>query len=77
MESRDDFLLRPYLSLFIIVPKSRSLEARELGEMVREINATQVEPEEVLSDRAYEYNREARKLSQLRDSIPKEKERDR
>ncbi len=75
---QDDFHILPSsIHELIIVPKSRSLEARELGEMVREINATQVEPEEVLSDRAYEYNREARKLSQLRDSIPKEKERDR
>ena len=62
MESRDDFLLRPYLSLLIIVPESKALDADEMSEMVVEINETQVEPEEVLSDHAYFYQREEKKL---------------
>lgn len=72
---QDDLHILPSsIHELIILRKRDSLDARELGEMVREINQTQVQPEEVLSDRAYEYNREARQLSQLRDSIPKEKE---
>ena len=35
----------------------------ELGSMIEEINETQVEAEEVLSDRAYYYDRESGKLA--------------
>ena len=48
--------LRPYLSLFMIVPDDGGFDSGELEEMVREINATQVAPEEVLSDHIYYYN---------------------
>lgn len=41
----------------IILLADRGIDAPEqLGEMVREVNATQVEPEEVLSDSVYYYN---------------------
>ncbi|MCI8712430.1 MAG: hypothetical protein HFH23_09145 [Ruminococcus sp.] len=46
----------------IIVPESYSLEQKEMDEMVTEINETQVADEEVLSNHAYFYEREAKKL---------------
>lgn len=42
----------------ILVPASDSNSRKEYTEMVREINATQVAPEEVLSDRIYYYSSE-------------------
>lgn len=46
----------------IIVPESKSPSRKELDHMISEINNTQVEPEEVLSDRAYYYNRKEARL---------------
>lgn len=62
MESRDGSLLRPYLSLLIIIAESEAPSKEELSEMVAEINRTQVEAEEVLSDHAYYYDRKQEKL---------------
>ena len=42
----------------IIVPASKSMESIELEAMVTEINETQVEDEEVLSNRVYFYDKE-------------------
>lgn len=47
----------------IILPDSRSLIREELDEMIAEINATQVEAEEVLSNHAYYYDRKTKKLT--------------
>lgn len=46
----------------IIVPESNSPGREELEHMIVEINETQVEPEEVLSDRAYYYSRKEERL---------------
>ena len=51
MESGVSPLLRPYLSLFIVVPKTG--DPKHLKEMVQDINEEQVEPEERLSDDIY------------------------
>ena len=40
----------------IIVPESKAPRREEIEEMVTEINETQVEEEEVLSNRVYFYN---------------------
>ncbi|MGL6202312.1 MAG: DUF5688 family protein [Lachnospiraceae bacterium] len=42
----------------IIVPESKSMESVELEAMVTEINETQVEDEEILSNRVYFYDKE-------------------
>ena len=42
----------------MVVPAQIQPGEEILKEMVREINATQVEPEEVLEDTIYYYNRE-------------------
>lgn len=62
MESGVSPLLRPYLSLLIVVPESKSPVKQDLEEMVREINETQVEEEEVLSDRVYYFSRKENRL---------------
>ncbi len=62
MESRGILLLRPYLSLFIVVPESAAPRREELKRLVTEINTTQVDAEEVLSNHAYYYDRKKGKL---------------
>ena len=58
MESRVCFLLRPYLSLLILMPDRDTPResAPFLGEIVKEINDSTVEAEEVLSDSVYYYD---------------------
>ncbi len=41
----------------IILPKSREIAKEELDAMIQDINHTQVDTEEVLSDHAYLYER--------------------
>lgn len=77
MESRVSPLLRPYLSLFLIVPKNEGVSPRDLGEMVREVNHSQLQKEEILSDRVYEYDKERGKICQVPESIKRGKEMER
>ena len=49
----------------MIVPYGAAPEADQLLKMVTEINHTQVEPEEVLADALYLYDREKDKVEQL------------
>lgn len=56
------FLLRPYLSLSIILPPKDEEEYRRLADMVRAVNDTQVEAEERLSDHVYVYSRDEETL---------------
>ena len=69
--------LRPYLSLFLIVPDNGEVEPRRLGEMVREVNRAEVKREEVLSDRVYSCDKEKHQIRQEPDSIQKAKEMER
>lgn len=46
----------------IIIPESRAPEKEEIEEMIAEINETQVEEEEVLSDRVYYYSVKEKRL---------------
>lgn len=52
----DYYVLPSSVHEVIIVPYCESITAGELDEMVRDINITQVEEEEVLSDHAYLYD---------------------
>lgn len=56
MESRDCSLLRPYLSLLLLIP-DQDLDYVGLLEMVIEINRTEVPEEDVLADNVYKYDR--------------------
>ena len=57
MESSVKMLLRPYLSLLILLPKLARYDAMNLEDMVREVNTDGVSREEVLSDKVYIYRR--------------------
>ena len=46
----------------IILPESKSVSKRDLTALVREVNDTQLEEEEILSDRVYYYDREYKLL---------------
>ncbi|MBS5322321.1 MAG: hypothetical protein KHY34_01265 [Lachnospiraceae bacterium] len=61
----------------LVVPKRQGRSPKELGEMVREVNATEVDRQEVLSDRVYEFDRERNCLSQVAVSIDRGREMER
>lgn len=52
----DYYLLPSSIHEFILIPESYGAEAKQLQRIVREINATEVRAEEVLSNRVYYYN---------------------
>ena len=54
--------LRPYLSLCILVPDQGQYSRFELARMVREVNQTQVEEDEILSYQVYYYDCQKEKL---------------
>ena len=58
----DLFILPSSLHEVIAIPVTEEREAAELKEMVMEVNRTQLQPEEVLSDNVYIYRREQDKL---------------
>lgn len=57
------YILPSSIHEMIIVPESRSPKEDDLNEMVKEINETQVDVEEVLSDHVYYYDCVTRQLS--------------
>ena len=46
----------------ILIPERYGMDKRRLQEMVKEINRTEVENEEVLSDNVYYYSRKEERL---------------
>ena len=52
----DFYILPSSVHEVLFVPVNRDMDARYLIEMVREVNATQVAPDEVLSDNVYMYH---------------------
>ena len=63
------YILPSSVHELLIVPKSPELNPKELGEMVRTINRSEVAKEDQLSDRVYEYDREAGKIRQVPESV--------
>lgn len=59
----DYYILPSSIHECIVVPKRKEIDPEELKQMVREINDTQVQPEEVLSDEVYQYDRAYHRLS--------------
>lgn len=55
----DYYVLPSSVHEVVIVPRCENINAAELDEMIREINITQVDDEEVLSDHAYLYEIES------------------
>ena len=58
----DLFILPSSVHEVIIIPKTEGMEWKKLQEMVIEVNATQVEDIEILSDSVYCYSREKDEL---------------
>lgn len=62
----DDFYILPSsVNEVIILPMRKEDDEQSLGEMVREINESQVPEEEILSDNVYYYSRDTDKLTIL------------
>jgi len=63
VQLKEDFYLIPSsIHEFIILPCSHSPSARELNEMVQEINETEVPADEFLSDHVYLFSHDCQKL---------------
>jgi hypothetical protein len=60
--SGDFFILPSSIHELLIIPKDSGAERGELENMVQEVNATQVAPDEVLSDHVYEYDAKEHEL---------------
>ena len=61
-EVGDFFVLPSSLHETLIIPKSSGMTVKDLEKMVREVNQTQVTPEEKLSDHVYEYDAKTHEL---------------
>ena len=60
--SEDFYLLPSSIHEVIFIPKSKSPDLKDLNEMINEVNETQVQEEEVLSDHAYYYEKNTHTL---------------
>jgi Family of unknown function (DUF5688) len=58
----DFFILPSSIHELLIIPKDSGAERVELENMVKEVNSTQVAPDEVLSDHVYEYDAKEHEL---------------
>ena len=58
----DFYLLPSSIHEVILIPKSKSPDLKDLNEMINEVNETQVQEEEVLSDHAYYYEKNTHTL---------------
>lgn len=56
------YILPSSIHEVILVPDCLDMNCRDLEEMVRKINRTQVAPEELLTDQVYHYDRECRRF---------------
>lgn len=62
-QMQDDFIILPSSVHEVIVIPDKDDEYAGLAEMVREINATQLAPDEILSNHVYRYDRTRKELS--------------
>ena len=62
------YLLPSSIHEFIAVPFKREYAPEELREIVREVNESQVEEEEYLSDQIYYYDRDKKVIVKVDDS---------
>ena len=73
MESGVRMPLRPYLSLLILIPDNVTIAKEDLGQIVAEINATQVSKEDLLSDKVQFYDSKQKQLRLNKEERAKEK----
>lgn len=57
------YILPSSVHELIVIPESKALPREEMGCIVKEVNETQVQPEEFLSDHVYYYDREQKKIA--------------
>lgn len=69
-------MLKPYLSLFLIVPDNGKMGLPELENMVKEVNATQVSPQDKLTDNVYHYDSQAKIFELGEKFVERQSERD-
>ena len=63
LKKKTDFYILPSsIHEVILIPKSKSPDLKDLNEMINEVNETQVQEEEVLSDHAYYYEKNTHTL---------------
>lgn len=62
IENADLVILPSSVYECILVPVSKNTNIRDMTNMVKEINATQLQAEEVLSDHPYIYSRERNRI---------------
>ena len=68
------YILPSSLHEVLILPDRGGISPTELGAMVREVNQSQVEKMEQLSDRVYRYDKEKQKIVEVPESIERGKE---
>lgn len=59
----DYYILPSSVHEVIIVPKSKGMPIKAMNEMIQDINEAHLDPEEILSDHAYYYERKTKKIS--------------
>ncbi len=62
---KDFYILPSSIHEVILIPDENNIEKRKLEEMVHEVNMTQLEPEEYLSDTVYYYSTKCKKVVSL------------
>lgn len=62
-EGRDLYVIPSSVHEMILLPDIGAQQPMELKEIIREVNRTQVDPAEVLSDSLYRYSRAEGRLS--------------
>lgn len=70
------YILPSSVHELLVVPKSPDLDPKGLGEMVREINRSEVAKEDQLSDRVYTYDRDAKTIRQVPESVKQKEARE-
>lgn len=61
---RSDFYIIPSsIHEVLLIPATSEMEPAMFNQMIREVNETQLEPDEILSDHVYYYDRSKRELS--------------
>lgn len=76
------FIVPSSVHEILIVPKDKDVQEveripKEMGRLLRNINQSYVERDEILSDRIYEYDKESGKIRQVPESMKKERGMDR
>ena len=59
----DFYVIPSSIHEVILVPAAKGMKREDFNEMIREVNTTQLSPDEILSDHVYYYSRQSNKLS--------------